>query len=439
MVIFMKLFSGCHRVIFLIAILLCNPLSAYAGDYLTSAHGDSTLGVYRTSDNVDLTGYNTGNCAHCHEQHAIIDGLEPTQPAQSGPSTYMLFADTNPTTQNINFCLNCHKTSGVQTGGITNYNYSTTFGGQATGSTSTTSTIYDAFNPTAGSTHDLNQVYQELQNLYPTIYDANANPCVGCHNPHIARKNNGNIPSALPPLGATYDPSKAAISLPSDPSNLWGEVAAERMSTSALTSAPGNPQYRSPFYVGATLDPASTATELHEPDGVGAALGASNVTGATTPDYNTMCLECHWVGLVAPAPINAPTIPWYSGDGGNGAQHGHALSTGATNEGSRISPYTQDGSSGTTEDLTVNFVLSCLDCHEPHGAQHATYGEKLLRTTANGLTGITIGGVGNNPGRWYNLCIACHTVASSVGSHPAGLNANMNCSGGACHGHNLNF
>ncbi len=216
----MKLFSGCHRIIFFIAFLLYNPLYAYAGEYLDSAHGDSSLGVNRTADNNNLSGYSIGNCAHCHEQHASIDGEEPTDSGvappltATGSSDYMLFADTVPNNQTTNFCFFCHKSSGIQSGGIVNYNYSTTFGGQATASGNTTLTIYDAFNPVAGSTHSLVSIYTELNNLWPLLYPdpPGPNPCVGCHNPHIARKNNGNAQPPLPPLLATYDPSKAAIS-----------------------------------------------------------------------------------------------------------------------------------------------------------------------------------------------------------------------------------
>jgi mono/diheme cytochrome c family protein len=46
---------------------------AYAGPYLDSAHGNSAHGVKRTS----TLQYATGNCAHCHEQHAMIAGSQP--------------------------------------------------------------------------------------------------------------------------------------------------------------------------------------------------------------------------------------------------------------------------------------------------------------------------------------------------------------------------
>lgn len=53
--------------------------------YVNSAHADTVTGVNR------LSGYVTGNCAHCHEQHVSIGGAEPTPPVATGPSPQLLF------------------------------------------------------------------------------------------------------------------------------------------------------------------------------------------------------------------------------------------------------------------------------------------------------------------------------------------------------------
>mgnify|MGYP005636853101 CR=1 FL=1 len=110
--------------------LTTNPL--YAGTYLDSAHGNNSYGVSRTS----TSGYTKGNCGHCHEMHASIDGSEPA-PIGSAPSKWCVFAinfDTsqtaNPYSQDDNFCFYCHTNTGsLQVSGITNNNYSATFGG----------------------------------------------------------------------------------------------------------------------------------------------------------------------------------------------------------------------------------------------------------------------------------------------------------------------
>ena len=359
--------------------------------YTTSAHGDTTIGVKRTA--TELSGYSRGNCAHCHEQHGSIEGSEPV-PVDGAPSPFALFSDPNPTSQTTNFCFNCHDTvGGVQSGGgILNYNYNVNFGGGPIVSKS----IYEAFNPAVGSSHGLSQISTFIQAQWPTTFGSQSNPCDGCHNPHYAKKNNR--------TGASYDATQAAITRPTDHENLWGDDASERMNISA-----GANTYRAPFFVGA--NPANNPT-LHEPDGMSRLTISPEVQGSTTPDYNTFCLDCHQFAIGS-----LEAIQWFVS---TRAQHGHV--DGNNGGGTRLAPYTLDGTSGTAQDVATNFVLSCLDCHEPHGSQAAN-GEYLLRTTVNGVTGITYGG----PGQWYYLCIACHTSAHAS---PAST-----CSGLFCHGH----
>lgn len=386
--------------------------SALAGDYKNSAHGNTVYGVNRSS--ISSLGYARGNCAHCHEQHASIQGEEP-EPASGTSSNYLVFADTTPTSQTDNFCFNCHKSFGTLYQNLPeNYNYSTTFGGQSTGSANTTDSIYDAFNPSEGSAHDLNSISALLQLDFS--YPSTANPCTGCHNPHIARKNNA--------TGGSYNPANAAISLPSAPGNLFGDEDTERMDDN-----PGT--YRAPFYSGA--DPSQSST-LHEPDGLPGDRNDANVKGANTPNYTTFCLDCHSGPIVA---ASIPAIPWASG---STAKHGEVDGAG-TPQGDRLAPYTIDGTDGSfsspasngAEDTTTNFILSCLDCHEPHGSQMAN-GEYLLRTTVNGVSGITIAG----PGQWYNFCLACHSINTAAGVH-ASATPTTDCmgSGSGCHGHDV--
>jgi len=73
--------------------LLCLPAGdGLAGIYRDSAHGGSngTGGVVRPTLS---TAYAAGNCAHCHEQHASINGVEPVPNLPPGPSSNLLFAD----------------------------------------------------------------------------------------------------------------------------------------------------------------------------------------------------------------------------------------------------------------------------------------------------------------------------------------------------------
>ncbi len=374
------------------------PLPPSANAYTTSAHGDITIGVKRTA--TELTSYSRGNCAHCHEQHASIAGVEP-DPVGGAPSPYALFADPNPTSQTTNFCFNCHVTVGaVQSGGsITNYNYNVNFGGGPVAAQS----IYDAFNPATGSAHNLNQISTFIQTQWPATFGTQSNPCGGCHNPHIAKKNNR--------TGVAYDATQAAISRPTDHEDLWGNDASERMNISA-----GVNTYRAPFFVGA--NPAVDPT-LHEPDGMTRSILSVQVQGSTTPDYNTFCLDCH---VNAIPPYNA--INWSI----TGDQHGHR--SGNTVNAPQVlrPPYTLDGTNGTGEDLPTNFVLSCLDCHEPHGTQGAN-NIYLLRTTVNGMVGAAF----SSPTAFYNFCQGCH-VTNGHGFPPT-----AGCGGLGCHIHGQIF
>jgi hypothetical protein len=78
-----------------------------AAAYLTSAHGGNSVpgaGVLRSS----VSGkFAVGNCGHCHEQHASIDGNEPA-PDNDRPSRYLLLDDLAGNAA----CNHCHDISG---------------------------------------------------------------------------------------------------------------------------------------------------------------------------------------------------------------------------------------------------------------------------------------------------------------------------------------
>ena len=99
-----NLFFLCFTVV--AAILLClmlYPEKATSGPYLDSVHGSSSYGVNRTS--LSAFGYSKGNCAHCHEQHALIGGSEPNP--TGGPDKYVLFF-INHINQTDNFFFKFH-------------------------------------------------------------------------------------------------------------------------------------------------------------------------------------------------------------------------------------------------------------------------------------------------------------------------------------------
>jgi hypothetical protein len=344
----------------LLTMLLVSTPLLWAGTYTDSAHGSNDDGVYRT--NIGSAppvgfGYARGNCAHCHEQHASIAGSEPDP--VTGPAAYAIFApnfdtavQTNPYAEGDNFCFYCHNGSGSAQQ-VTNYDYSRNFGCGTLGPTS----ILGAVNQL--SYHNLYDIWVFAGNKYSSWFKGQNNPCAACHNPHLARRNWAN----------PQDTSFAAISRPGDHFNLWGTT--ETMAASYTT------RYEPPYCAGTFTD--------REPAG-----SADAATGrANTPDYVAFCTECHnTTDTIASTTLgtNIRPIDWSAG----GDKHGlRDMDGGLDIRG----PY---GSAG-------DYVLSCMDCHEPHGSENVM----LVRSRVNGEDlGTTIASF--NGIAWGYLCRRCH-------------------------------
>jgi len=374
-----------------------------AGPYTNSAHGNSTSGVNRYNATADANfnpaagGYAKGNCAHCHEQHASIDGTQP-DPKETTPvpSKFCLFADNSE-----NFCFYCH-TSSV----ITNENYSATFGGAS----ATVSGIMQAFDST--SYHNLNDVLNFADGESGWPFTPDSNPCSACHNVHIAKRNKAN----------QGNPTYAAISKPSVHDSLWGDDDAspnERMTVYGTGLTP--PHYQPPYD--------ADGTNL-EPDGA----GTDRATQAgETPDYNTFCLDCHQNEVPSSkTSVNPSTTSGYlTAISWSSEKHG----TADADTDIRVDlPYSVGSGS-------LGYVLSCLDCHEPHGSPNAF----LLRNSVNG--GTLSGTVSTGLSDYGYLCTRCHiddydtghaygvanrweSVHHCANDYPYGQSS---CSGSDCH------
>ena len=85
--------------------LNCFPHFSLAGDYRNSSHGSASSGVDRSSIDFKYSTFSKGNCAHCHEQHASLGGIEPN-PVGGAASSYAVFATEE------NLCFACHKSGG---------------------------------------------------------------------------------------------------------------------------------------------------------------------------------------------------------------------------------------------------------------------------------------------------------------------------------------
>lgn len=128
---------------------------AYAGDYTSSAHGNSSSGVDRTS----TSQYTKGHCAHCHEQHASVGGDEPVPASPAGPDEYLLFQEYKDGSYN-SFCTDkCHRAAGSWGGDNIASQYAKTY-----------------HHPTTG-VHTPGEDDPSNRHGY----------CIDCHNPHVAQ------------------------------------------------------------------------------------------------------------------------------------------------------------------------------------------------------------------------------------------------------------
>jgi predicted CXXCH cytochrome family protein len=398
---------------------LLYPDKATSGPYLESAHGDTTIGigVLRTSLSSAPNNYGRGNCAHCHEQHRSIGGSEPAPDSPAGPDFYLLFQDlwTSPI-QSKAFCYGCHTNiDSYQLGLLQNYSYSYRRGGNTT--LTCPSSVFESFQfinnngasqsncgSTVGSSHRFGD-FAPLAGKWGFSSNPTAvNPCSACHNPHKAKK-------------------EFPCSRPSAHTNIytwevWGDGSSERMSNKAA-SLGGT--YCAPYR--------HNSTTTREPDGCSApptdcSTGCSN--GSNLADYVSLCTDCHnSTNIINSTRLDRPLyrINWTGfGDfhGGRTRIDNGGDFSGPGEMGDLLEPYKSGG--------MPNYVLSCTDCHEPHGSPN----EFLLRKTVNGIQVNTI----SSPARWLKWCQVCHSinVLPSENAHFPLVREDIGCFG-ACHRH----
>jgi len=372
---------------------------AFCGPYLNSGHGNSTYGVKR-----DVSGfpvYATGLCAHCHEQHASVGGAEPA-PIGGTPSKYLLFYE-NYLSQTDGFCFECHKDiNSYQSGdSIVNRSYSYRAGGWTN---DTVNDLLEAFSFTSpDSSHSLDDIKTFITGKWS--YTANSNPCNACHNPHSAQGDPSNAPNSVKSAASRGWPVSrpSAHSYDNNAWGLWGNDANEKMNN--YTAG-----YQSPYRFNSII--------TYEPD------GSTTQNGSNLTDYVTFCTDCHNdINTISSTSLGRDlyTFNWNTEKHGNGT----ALD-GCPNI---LLPY-QSG-------LCGNYVLSCTDCHEPHGSPNIFLIRKMVNSGEVTVdTGIGLGPDGRDNKEWVYLCGNCHDglLADGNHTHPSFVPPDLSgCSAGACH------
>ncbi|MDY6990735.1 MAG: cytochrome c3 family protein [Thermodesulfobacteriota bacterium] len=319
---------------------------AAAGSYADSAHGNASYGVNRPSKPEP-----TGACAHCHET---------ADTAVCSANAHMLFYGTQQPCDMV--CFECHGASYASEQEVINYPYSVLFGGSAT--------LYfesilhqfcatETYFSNCGSRHNLAQIWSILKNNGGGWgFGPNPNPCSGCHDPHLAQRLGSERTS-------DYDPTKSSLTRPSErynnPGNLWGDDPSERMDQYVTQFTDG--VYQAPYYGTGLWGP---VIGPFEPAGDGTS-GGSNL-----PDYVTFCLDCHQYQLTDPESGETIQAIDYASER-HGGYPSNDCSNAGIEEGSLKAPYNDFPNS--------NYVLSCLDCHEPHGTPNRRH---LIRRLING-------------------------------------------------------
>lgn len=321
-----------------------------------TAHGNTLNGVYRSTAACDkwpgqtCTG-TTGSCAHCHDTFdSNICGV----------NELMLFADVFVTNTN-QFCTKCHSANADYQPVTTNYPYSVNFGGY-------TPTYYghikkqigdDHSTPEyCGSRHNMRGIRNYVKNdTNGWGFGSDPSPCVACHNPHTAQRNY--------PVAIEGGKLNTAIRRPSDHNStdpadsLWGDGAEERMSYYASQFTDG--VYQAPYY-------GDTSADYYEPSG-----NATPSDGSDLPDYVTFCLDCHQYEQSDPDNSDRTVKAIDYSQERHGSYPSNDCTSAGFGEGFLKPPYVDSPGS--------NYVLSCLDCHEPHGAKKRKH---LLRRMING-------------------------------------------------------
>ena len=344
---------------------------ALAGPYRDSAHGNASFGVNRSAIDGKYASFATGNCAHCHENHASIEGSDPA-PA-GGPEAHALFAASfnstrtqNPYVDTDDFCFYCHnENTGPQ---VKNQDYSVTFGGGISGSGP--QSIMAAFNQ--ASYHNLYDIWSFLSNdlTYSPWFAKLGNPCSACHNSHLAKRNWDS--------GQTGFPLLSAISAPGNSTSLWGE---SELMTSYFA-------YEAPYAFNTTREPA----------------GIGEQDGGNTPDYVGFCTKCHNPDTTLTSTTlnrELKKVNW-GNVGLNQDKHGMLARDGTS---FFRDPYLTAALSKS------NFVLSCLDCHESHGSASIM----LLRSRINGEN---LEGTIDSTDNLSYVCKRCHPddLAAAAGT-----------------------
>jgi predicted CXXCH cytochrome family protein len=335
-------------------------------------------------------GFGTNKCTGCHDPHGAAGAFRAMALGK---------VKVDSPTDSSNFCYQCHKDPG--SGGILN---------KAVSGTAYNNDIMEAFNES--TKHDLGTSFTINGKTYSL-------QCSSCHNVHIV-------------TGKYWDhdqSGKSPISRFTNNTEVWGDGSGEKMNdyaTVASQAAWG--------YSGKYQKPGGTT---HQFD------------GSQLADYPTFCLDCHQYQLLDEGGNTIKAKNWNSdkhglkraGYSGLGIHYstawgsywcpsGYNICGRATGwGGSTVSQesyawpvipkgrgyvaFVKGGYDQAERNAGHNFVLSCTDCHDPHGAENYDLMRRSLNAKFDGTEFILSNTKGDWHGMWQGgnpegLCWSCH-------------------------------
>jgi len=304
----------------------------------------------------------------------------------------------------------------VQIGGIVNQDYGATFGGGIPRFDS----VYDAFNPdgTYASSHNLADVQNYAKGrAWGGWMTDNTNACTVCHDHHFSQKN---FPVTINLDGGVNTALRRGNDVVDYPGDLWGDEPNAVSGRNEMMSdwvSNASYIYQAPY----------RGDSGHEPGPAGSTIQ----DGSNLPNFVDACAQtCHRQDVSGREAVNwklSSSSTWP----GTPSLHGRAAADGG-GFGVLKAPY--------DEAQRGSYVLSCTDCHEPHGSTNPS----LLRTTVNGVSALSTAGPGSlypDGAKWYYFCQACHDLSSHFVIYPdahcgdnVGCHMNAADGGGGNHG-----
>ena len=267
--------------------------------------------------------------------------------------------------------------------------------------------------------------------------------CSTCHNPHVVTGkhwdvNSGVSPVTRPDLTADNTTNPRAMG-----SEIWGDQPGEKMDDYAALASGSGGWYYSQARGGVI---SNDQPAVYRPPKTGSGY-RSEFDGDILPDYVTFCQDCHssdmgggtqgainWSGDPYRHGLPSANQPSYISDEGTAGFWGTngnpdvLFNMNYVTRGRGAGHFMRWPYDSADKNAGINFVMSCTDCHESHGAGAPS----MLRPTVNNYTpGTNI---------WNTFCNGCHyyyggqhtgmSCASAAGCHPHNAQTSIHRGGG---------